>query len=198
MPRGIPSLHPPIMSEALNEATIALAQALAHVMGIHPRGNMSRVAERVVKAYLVSSSQLRFGSRMKPSTKEILAMEVNDIIEVEALSKQQLHGQFKTVRKKMNNPEMKFKCEQLRPGWWRIERRIDGSWNKYKAPERNHKALFLSELLLGDEGRVFPAKKAFDIISDFTKNKARQILKDNNAEWRAKTVLGGILVRRIR
>lgn len=198
MPRGKPG-NPYIHKDPLDEATIAVKSALRNISNLTITDSSARrIAERAVRAYLTVRGENNFGSRMKPSTLRIYEMEVGDIIEVEATCKANLHGQFKTIRQKTGIDDLKWKTEQVRPGVWRIERRPNGSYNLFKRPEHNPKAMFLAEIPLG-EWRKFPGvKEPNRINTDFTKNKARAILKDNTADWRARTIDGVVEITRIR
>jgi hypothetical protein len=198
MPRGKPG-NPYIHKDPLKEATDAVYHAVRNIamVSISPRV-AERIAERAVRAYLTARGENNFGNRMKPSTLRLYEMEVGDIIEVEATCKANLHGQFKTIRQKTGNDQLKWKCEQISPGKWRVERRENGTSQMFKRPYHNPKAVFLAEIPVG-EWRPFPlAKEPNRINTDFTKNKARAILEDNNADWRARTREGVVEITRIR
>lgn len=170
-----------------------MAASIKNIAMIHVSEKVAeRIAERCVRAYLTARGENNFGSRMKGSTLRIYEMEVGDIIEVEATCKANLHGQFKTIRQKTGNDSLKWKCEQISPGKWRVERRENGSTCMFKRPYHNPKAVFLAEIPVGESMIYEGLPESNRICNDFTKNKARAILKDGgfegNAEWRARNL----------
>lgn len=197
MPRGKPG-NPHIHKIPLEEAAHAVKASVKNLTGHTVTDNVAqRIAERVVRTYLIAKGVENFGSRMKDTTVAIMELEVGRSIEVEANCKANLHGQFKSIRRRTNNEDLKWRVEQIKPGLWRVERRGDGSYNKGKSPTRNPKAVWLASIPINGH-KVFEGEKAFEIINDFTKNKARAVLDNNEAEWKAKTIPDGIQVTRIR
>lgn len=199
MPRGHPG-NPYIHKDPLREATLAVQASIRNLVGFTPNPKQAeRVAERCIRAYLTTRGENNFGNRMKPSTLQIYEMEVGDVIEVEATGKHVLHGQFKTVRMKTGIEDLKWKCEEISPGRWRVERRPNGSWNRGKNPLNTPKAVFLAGIPPGETRFYEGATDAFQLISGYLKNKAREILGNQDVDWRAKRVVGkGYNVTRIR
>ena len=183
----------------LDRAEEAAQQSIRTLIGTRVSGNFRRIAERVLIAYFEDTS-LRSGSRIKDTTEEIMHMEVGATMEVEATCKANIHGQFNTARKKLDNPDAKWKIEPISHMLWRVERVPDGSYVKRKDPKRNGKALFLAEIPLRRK-RLFPERlpKCNHLVNGFTKDRAREILQDPNADWKGRTIASGhISVTRIK
>lgn len=188
-----------ISRPALVEATEALERSLASALGIRPRGNIARVAEHTVTAYLRARAENTRQNRMKAETVALMHMDIGDEIVIWAKCKQNIHGQFKSIRLKMQNQDMKWRIVEEKPFHWRVRRLPDDGNIQHKPAEWNPKAKFLAALPLGGDYEIYPGlKKAHEIIAGNHKNKAREILGDLNAEWRSLRVPEGIAVKRIR
>lgn len=189
---------PPAVRQELQDEVRA---AIRNVLSVSlPDHQVSRITDRFLAAYR-RAAMGKTGTRLKDTTYEIMALEVGEAVEVEASCKANLHGQFKTIRRKLVEPDRKWRVEQVRPGVWRVERRPDGAWNLKKSPLRNPKAVFLANLQLDGRAETYPGvTKPNQIINCHTKNKARDLLGDKNAEWSAytSTVNGVVYVRRTR
>lgn len=181
---------------ALEEATEALSRALTGVLGIKPTGSLERVAERTITTYLKAMAQVQSGSRMKDSTLAIMNMDVGDTIEVAASSKPNLHGQMKTVRRKSEKPDMKWRIRQVRQGFWEITRRPDGAYNKARPLDWSPKSQWLAAIPVGQTRIYAGLTKANQIIGCSAKARARMILEDDTAHWKSRRVETGIEVTR--
>lgn len=160
-------------------------------------GEARRLAERAVRAYRFAMAG-KTGSRVGNTTNVLMMLKVGESVEVEATCKQNLHGNAKTARRLMSNPDLKFRFEQVEPFVWRVERRPDGAFNLNKSPERNAKAVFLAGIKVGEAKQYIGLKKSNQIVNDFVKNKARLILKDKQANWTGKAYARGVTVRRLK
>lgn len=183
----------------LIEATDALTRALTGVLGIKPSGSLERVAERTVTAYLQGYARVATGNRMKQSTLDLMALDVGETCIIETRYRQLVYGQTKTARRKLENSDLRYHVEQIRPDAWEVRRIPDGTWDRARDPAKSVKGSWLAALPLDGPGRIHPtAKAACDIITSNNKSKARLILGVPEADWKSKTTEEGVTVKRIR
>jgi hypothetical protein len=187
------SLPPAARQELQDEVRAAIRNVVSVMLPDH---QVVRITDRFITAYR-RAMMGKTGTRLKATTYDIMALAVGEEIEVEASCKANLHGQFKTIRRKLNEPDRKWRVEQVRPGVWRVERRPDGAWNLQKSAYRNPKAVFLAALTVGGAARTYPGlAKCHQILNCHTKSKARTLTGDVTADWSGKTTSQGVTIRR--
>lgn len=180
---------------ALSYATEEASRALKNIMSLtQPEAIVRRLAERTIKAYL-SELKSGLGPRMKPSTREIMALEPGESCLIQAFCKQNVHGQLKTIRRHCGDYSLKWRIVEESPGHWRVMRLPPGVEPRRKPPIFNPKARLLASIGL-EPVLVREYRRPMDFMGCNTKARAREILGEPDADWTCASRPEGVLVWR--
>lgn len=194
----------PLFETAVREASIALTAALSEE-DIALRRTRP-VVEATVRAYLAVAKDeeaRRHTGNISPLTRDIAALDIGQSLLADAIVRKGFNNsRLKAVRNLMDNQHAMFFCRSTGPnvpaGKIRVTRAQDGARPGWE-PTRNRKAVELAAMRPGEAiiSREIRSLRGKGQMCTSTKNAARKILGDANANWRVREVKDGIRVERI-
>jgi hypothetical protein len=192
-PKGEPALRRAGLDAANKQMTFLLRN-----LGItreFPQKTLDAMTRGIVRQYLKADREHYRGERlMAPLTRQLINMQVGDVIAADGVVPQTARGCMHTARRAMGNP-LAVWSRSVADGRVVIKRLPDGS--RHEPEVRSDRPKFLAAMAPGEvkTTRLFPARSHLSVATKVT---ARRILGDPNADWRGRTTNKGVQVVRVK